>query len=562
MSAADGRYTLVFNGEIFNYSVLRGELEGFGESFRSRSDTEVLLRAFVRWGPECVERLRGFFAFAVFDRDQNALFLARDRLGIKPLYFAHTRCGFAFSSEVRALLPLLSERRLDTEALQGYLAFGSYAEPGTAVRGIRLLPAGTWLLHTRAGEREERYWEVPVARDPAFRHEPSAVEGLRTEIREAVRLRLVSDVPLGIFLSGGLDSSVVVAMAAETAGRALRTFTIGFEEAVYDESRHAALVAKTFGCEHVPVGLSAERAAAEIDEAVAALDQPSADGINTYFVSKATRAAGITVALSGLGGDELFAGYHHFRNFQRAIALRPALRALGWFPGEAALPRSVALSTRQHVLKALALVSSGGGVAGIYRNLRAMFTPGQVHHLLDGGVNSARDLVHIPHGLGVEKAARDPVTAFAALELANYLRNTLLRDTDVMSMAHALEVRVPLVDHKVVEMAMATPGAFKMTGTTNKPLLAATVPTLPSSTIHRQKMGFTLPFDTWFRGRLRPWMEERLLGAPIRSVGVIDAEAVSRLWRSYLRGEENVSHARVWCLATLADWCWRHRVSA
>jgi asparagine synthase (glutamine-hydrolysing) len=520
----------------------------------------VLLRSFERWGPGCVERLRGLFAFAIFDREQDALFLARDQLGIKPLYVTETRSGFAFASELRPLLDLVPERRLDEEGVAAYLSFGSFAEPGTIIRGIRMLPAGTWLLRTEHATREERYWDIPVRAGPSFRDRKSAVQALRAELREAVRMQLVGDVPLGIFLSGGIDSSLVVALAAEVAEQRLRTITVGFEEAVYDESRYAAHVARAYGCEHVAVGLSAERAAAEIDEAVAALDQPSSDGINTYFVAKATRAAGITVALSGLGGDELFAGYHHFQNFRTLAQLAPLLRVLRWFPGDRVVGKRRALSADQHLLKLLGLLGSGGSGPRVYGSLRSMYSPAQVAALLPGMAHG--DVaVHVPRGLGARAIRLDPVTCFGALDLANYMRNTLLRDTDVMSMAHALEVRVPLIDHRVVELAMAIPGEMKL-GVEPKPLLAAAAPSLPDSTVKRKKMGFALPFDSWLRGRLRPWMEERLLGEPMRKLGIVDTRAVAQLWGRYLRGEGHLSHARVWCLATLADWCQRHRVAA
>jgi asparagine synthase (glutamine-hydrolysing) len=330
---------------------------------------------------------------------------------------------------------------------------------------------------------------------------------------------------------------------------------------VYDESAHAALVAQTYGCEHHPVGLSAVRAAGEIDEAVAALDQPSADGINTYFVARATRQAGITVALSGLGGDELFAGYHHFRNFATLMRWRPMLMAAGWLRGPRLDRQAKALNVPRLWLKGLALATSGGEAALAYRGLRSMFAPAEVAAFLGGAGERPDDGVYVPPLLGDRLSKRDPVTAFGALELANYLRNTLLRDTDVMSMASALEVRVPFLDHKVVELAMAIPGEMKTSGSVNKALLAAVVPSLPPSTIRRRKMGFTLPFDSWFRGRLRPWMEERLLGRGLRDLGILATSEVETIWRQYLDGK-GVSHARVWCLAALADWCQRHRVRA
>src|SRR5919197_2893331 len=308
---------IVFNGEIYNFEALRQELEANGERFRSRSDTEVILKAYARWGVECLPRLRGMFAFAIWDAAERSLLLARDRLGIKPLYL----CGVSrpdgartllFASEVRALLATeLPRREVDPVALASYVWNGFVVGPNTIVRGIELLPAGTSVvLSENATERgRRRYWQRPIGDT-----RPAARAELADELETAVRTHLVSDVPLGIFLSGGIDSSAVTALAVRSSNATVRTFTIGFDEVAYDESPYARAVASALGTEHQEIRLSRKMFERELPQALGSLDQPTFDGINTYFVSLVVRDAGLTVALAGTGGDEMFGGYRSFRD--------------------------------------------------------------------------------------------------------------------------------------------------------------------------------------------------------------------------------------------------------
>jgi asparagine synthase (glutamine-hydrolysing) len=560
MRTDDGRFTLVFNGEIYNFMALRAELEAGGYRFKSRSDTEVLLQALAAWGPSACTRLRGMFAFALFDRLEETLLLARDRLGIKPLYVARRGALIAFASEVRALIAARAVApRLDPEAVAGLLATGSVPEPRTILEGVEMLAPGSWLRAGRTGVVREDYWELPGTDCRSIATAGEAVEAVGAELRAAIGMRLVADVPLGVFVSGGIDSSVVLAMAAEQSAKPVTAITVELEDARLDESRFARTVAQQYGARQLRVPLSAGRAATSIDEAVSALDQPSSDGLNSYFVSRATREAGITVALSGLGGDELFAGYSHFRTFRTVMRWRGALQPLArQLPAIGGGP----FASRGQWAKGRELLASVGSAGQTYNVLRAMFLPEQVSALMPGRLarESAFDASGPP--LSERLVEADPVNAYSRLELARYLRNTLLRDTDVMSMASALEVRVPIIDHKVVELALAIPGQLKVGGRINKPILAATVPSLPSGTVGRPKQGFALPFDSWFRGTLRGWIEERLLGEPTRRLGIVEPGAVEAAWRAFLRGEQFVSHSRVWTLAVLADWCQRHGVSS
>jgi asparagine synthase (glutamine-hydrolysing) len=371
MSTPDGRYTIVFNGEIYNFKELRRALEG-EVTFRSNCDTEVLLHAYARWGADCALRLEGMFAFAIWDKIRAELVLVRDRLGEKPLYYVENPHGITFASEIRALLETgAAERRLSVPGLHSYLAFGSVRAPFTILRDVRALLPGRILEHRDRKTTIRRYWQLPTT-TLATSDEPSAAEETRRLLYRAVKLRLVADVPVGIFLSGGIDSSSLVAVAARTSDAPVHTFTLSYKERAWDERQYARQVAERFGCEHHEVLLLASRAAKEMESALAAQDQPSADGINSYFVSKAAKDAGLAVALSGVGADELFGGYPHFRLFQRLWRSRSLLRAAGKYAGS--LGRFThALCVPQSVRKLVALGVTLDDPAGIYASLRAIY---------------------------------------------------------------------------------------------------------------------------------------------------------------------------------------------
>jgi asparagine synthase (glutamine-hydrolysing) len=553
MSSADGRFTITYNGEVFNFRQIRSELEGLGDTFHSDCDTEVVLQSFVRWGPDCVRRFRGMFAFGIWDAAEHSLFLARDRLGIKPLYHTSEGKNLAFASEIRTLLACgLVPRRLSPEGLASYMAFGSVYGPDTILQGVKSLDPGCTIVLQRDRRTLRRYWSIPLEnnRDETV---ASAMEAVVPLTREAVRLRLVSDVPLGVFLSGATD-------------RPVHTFTVTFDEAAYSEARYAAEVARSFGCDHHQVHLPSDRAATDIDGAVAALDQPSVDGINSYFVSRAAKDSGLTVALSGLGGDEVFGGYDSFRIFSWALRAGRVAGLPVRFVGGAIRGLLASGRVPYRVRKALEVVLAGGDPLDAYAALRGLFTGPETLDLVDRECIADRSHrgVLVPDGFqdAMESGGLDPVSAYSILDLSNYMRNTLLRDTDAASMAHALEVRVPLIDHLLVERMMRVPGPVRLSGPTNKPLLTACVPELPSVAVHRRKMGFTLPFEEWLRGSLRSWAADALLGEPVRMAGFFRPEGVRRLWTMFGRGRQFVSFSRVWALVVLARWCARHRVQA
>jgi asparagine synthase (glutamine-hydrolysing) len=558
MTTEDGRYTIIYNGEVYNHKEVRDELEKLGRRFRSNCDTEVILEAYARWGKDCLSRFRGMFAFAVWDNVEGKLFMARDRLGIKPLYYSATPQGLLFGSEIRSLLATnLIDRKLSLAGLNSYLAFGSVTGPDTILDAVLSLKPGCWAEYHDGDLHISSYWSIPAATDEDVNYD-TAIEMLHTLLRDAVSMRLVADVPVGIFLSGGIDSSAIVALAREATQSQLHTFTVTFDEREYNEAPFAAEVARLFATDHHQVHLSADQVGMEINSVVKALDQPSADGVNTYFVAKAARAAGLKVALSGLGGDEVFAGYSNFRRFGKLLKLTHAASLLPSFLAQSLLSRDAFNGSPNRLHKLAALVGTRGQPDNVYAVLRGMFLPQQRRALLAAqtrGVDKKNGLSWPSNGAKGTSGGIDSVNIYSVFELSNYLCNTLLRDADVMSMVHGLEVRVPLIDHLVVEQVARIPGRLKLDHGRNKPLLLDAAPSLPASIVQRKKMGFALPMGGWLRGALRPWVEHLLLGEPVKNLGFLDSRSIEKLWQSFLRGEQYTNFSRVWCLVALVAWC-------
>jgi asparagine synthase (glutamine-hydrolysing) len=566
---------LVYNGEVYNYRELRAELEASGATFRTRTDTEVLIHAYLRWGPDSLTRLRGMFAFALFDPRQHRLLLVRDRLGVKPIYVARVRRPAGdvvlFASEVRALLATdLVERQLDPVGLQTYLWHGFPVGPGTLVRGVERLDAGTSLTIDVDGLREERrrYWSLPAARSASV-----DTEELRTELDAAVGMRLVADVPLGVFLSGGIDSSAITALAARRSGQAIRTFSVGFEEAAFDESGYARAVAQGLGTDHVAIHLSQASFTSRLGDALGALDQPSFDAINTYFVSRAVRDAGITVALAGTGGDELFGGYSSFAELPRAariariagVAPQPLLRALGAAVARATLGRAGSAPPQTRWAKLADMLATRGRLLDLYQLSYGLFVPGFLGELAPGldwrGTHAGLPLGRARE-LAADIAGSPPLHAVSMLELASFTGERLLPDTDAASMAASLEVRVPLLDHRVVETLAAVAPERRFEPLGRKQLLRdLALGSLDPSLFERKKQGFELPIGGWIREELREEVDAAFADRSGCAAAGLDADAVGKLWRAYQDGAPGIYWSRPWALFVLLWWCRRYRVS-
>lgn len=542
MVSASGRYIIVFNGEVYNFQTLRAELERDGVRFRSHSDTEVILELYAREGPSCVERMRGMFAIAIWDKFERQLFLVRDRLGIKPLYVWSHANGLAFSSELKAIRALPgAPRALSHEALFGYLAFGSVPTPWTMFEGVRSLRPGCWTLWKDGRAEEGRYWSLP--RTIQYRTRGEAIEALRPALREAVRLRCIADVPVGAFLSGGIDSSAVVALMRDVGHGDVRTLSIVFPGTDLDEAHFAEQIARRYDTNHCVMEASESTVRENLDGFFNAMDQPSLDGVNTYVVSALARQSGLTVALSGLGGDEVFGGYASFR---RAALLDAWLKHVP----HALRSAAGALGSRLH--PRLAKLDA----------FDVRLTPAVQSYLISRGLFSSRQVTGLlcPEMLPNSVASfastldvddRSPFHVTMALELGWYMHDQLLRDTDVFGMAHGLEIRVPLIDHKVVEIVSSTDSAIVTDGH-HKALLRDALPApLPAACVERSKMGFTFPFDEWMRTSWRKTVQDQLMSAGSLS-SVLQPAGVEDVWTSYLAGRTHWS--RPWALYVLSRW--------
>ena len=554
MASDDGAIWIVFNGEIYNFRELRRELESAGARFKTSSDTEVILRAYESWGPECVRRLRGMFAFAILDERARRVVLARDRVGIKPLFYAWDGRRLLFASELKGLLEDPGfPRTLDREALGAYLTYHYVPAPLTIFAGARKLPAATTLvLSLDGGEpRLSEYWRLPFAPVTDVR-EAEWMEGLRAHLDDAVRSHMVADVPIGAFLSGGIDSGTVVALMARASSAPIRTFSIGFEEAEFDELAYARQIAERFGTEHHEYVVKAD-ALTVLPKLIWHFDEPFADSsaVPTYYVSEVTRRH-VTVALSGDGGDENFAGY---RRYAQAQALD---RRMGSLP---ALLRPL-LGMAARVLpvggpgQAYAGLLASRGVAR-YHRLVTYERSETLRRLLSKDFADLADRAADPavfERLADRQQAPDFVSALQHIDMATYLPDDILTKVDRTSMAVSLEARVPLLDHLLMEYVATIPSDLKLRGETGKYLLKrAMADALPSEILGRRKMGFGVPLGTWLRRELREMARDTLLGSAARQRGIFRSVEVERLLRIHDSGRRDYS-ARLWALLCLELW--------
>jgi len=575
---------VVFNGELYGYRDLRERLILCGHRFATKSDTEILVHAWEEWGEDALNELRGMFAFALLDlRERYAtapiLFLARDPLGIKPLYYAQTPQGFAFASEVRALLAAGAvPKSLSRDALTSYLLLGSVSEPVTLVEGVFSLPPGhRMLLHVperRRVPRARQWWDPalsPAARDTRKpRDLASAAKKLRPMLEDAVKTHLIADVPVGLFLSSGLDSGAIAALAAK-AQSGIQSFTLTFPGTAFDEASAARVIAQHCGTNHTEVPLDGEAVVTRLDQAIAALDQPTMDAVNTYFVSWAARKVGLKVALSGLGGDELFAGYQTFADTPRVARLIrtawfvPAVARRLTKPFVAALAGSGGSPDAGR--KAVAVWVSPDALPHPYFFTRVLFPPGKLEQIIEPRFRPSTigpDGVTLePTWLGWLQRAADearklePVAGISWLEMRSYMASTLLRDTDSMSMAQSLEVRVPMLDTPLMEFVNALPDAARRRPGMQKALLVEAVrDLLLGEILGQKKRTFTLPWEEWLRGPLRKKIEASFANPAAALTPVLRSGGVQSVWNDFLAGKTTWS--RPWSLYVLNEWCHKH----
>ncbi|MGA1366976.1 MAG: asparagine synthase (glutamine-hydrolyzing) [Blastocatellia bacterium] len=545
---------ITYNGEVFNHQHLRETLVTKGVRFHSRTDTEVVLKSFGRDGGRALRTWHGMFAFGFWEAAAERLSLVRDRLGIKPLYYYRSNESFVFGSEVRALLATgLVPRRLSGRAVEQFLAYGSVEAPLTIVEGIQAVLPGQCVEFLRGEVREESYWKpVPQEAERAAPADASLVEEVRDLALDAVRLWRVSDVPISLFLSGGIDSGALLSLLHQSSDEPIHSFCLRFEGEGTDEGAVAETVARHYGAVHRTVTRTEEEARTRLKRAVAALDQPSIDGINTWFLSEAVSEAGFKVALSGLGGDEGFLGYGFFQTLQRDERWR---RRGEMVPGviREGLAALLARLPLGRTAKLEALLRGEAAGIPMVRFHRQLFTSTQRRQLLGEG-RSGPEASSWIDDLATEWGEADPINLASAIEMSGYLPNTLLRDTDTMSMAHGLEVRVPFLDHRLIERLLELPGSVKLRPGAAKWLLVAAARDLPEIVTQRRKQGFELPFDRWLREALREEMMESL-GSKTWE-GWLDRRAANQVWEGFLA--RRLSWSRVWALYVLREWIERH----
>jgi asparagine synthase (glutamine-hydrolysing) len=560
MSTPDGRHHIVFNGEIYNYRELRADLEARGARVSSGSDTEVLLRLVALDGPASLARVRGMFAFACWDETERSLLVARDRFGIKPLYVAESPERIAFASEIGALRAAgLTGRDVSAAGVLAFLEWGSVPPPLTWTRGVEMLAPGTWRRWKIGAPASETRGVFADAREPyrSGAAAPPPVAAFRADVaaalRDSVRAHLVADVPVGVFLSGGIDSGALVSCATSAGADNLQTFTVVFDDETSERAR-ARQVADLFGTRHHELHVASADVARDLPAVLARLDQPTIDAVNSYYVSRAVAATGIKAVLSGAGGDEVFGGYPSFTRLPRAMTAKrwagPLWPAIGPLAG-VVMPGRLRARWRH-------FAATNGSVAEAYRVQRGFLLPEEVRAIAgpalrdahwrdaDAEVRSIEHMLLDPASTGAEA----PAASVARLESRMYLGSQLLRDLDVMSMAHGLEVRVPFVDHALVSRVWPALAQFPSLMRGKRLLHESLERRLPDAVVNHPKQGFTLPFARWMAGDLAPLVRDGL--QRLAAGGWIAPDAPDRVWRDWQRGASHWS--RPWGLSVLGHF--------
>lgn len=547
----DGRFQIIFNGEIYNYRELRSELESRGHTFRTSSDTEVIVHLYEEMGERCPERLIGMFAFAIWDAREKLLLLARDRMGIKPLFYAETGERFLFASELKALVASgLTRKSLDPVALDQYLTFMYVPAPRTILEGIRKLPPGHTLTWSDGRAALRKYWELPSGEVSETAPQAEAVEELRDLLKEAVRCRLMSEVPLGAYLSGGLDSSLVVALMSLASGDPVNTFSVGFEERGFDERPWARMVADRFGARHRELTVG-RHSADELPKIIRALDEPVADSaaIPTYFMAEVTKPH-VTVVLTGEGADELFAGYSHYK----ILLWGDRMSALG--PGAVARAMARRFSS-VHAARGAEYAGQLRNRAAAWLALKSVFSDAEKGELYAPGAGLKHNRFS-PSFEVVREYLGPGRTPFLhqllRLDLATWLPDDLLVKVDRMTMAHSVEARVPYLDHRVVEAVMRMPAGWKLRALAGKRLLRDVARlVLPAQIVNRRKTGFAVPVGEWAASDMRGLVHDLLGPDAVRKRGIFRPETVARLLTP---ASYNMFQRRqLWTLICLEMWC-------
>ncbi len=558
----DKSIVLVFNGELYNYIELKAELNEY--DFQTQSDTEVVIAAYLKWGISCLQKFNGMFAFALWDDNNSELYLVRDRIGIKPLYFSQVNEQLVFSSEIRALLESgLIKKKIDPTGLVNYIRYQTVHAPRTIIENVSMLKAGYYLKVNDNEVEVHQYWDITEKVDdkPNYQDYEAVTKNVRQLLKDSVSIRMRADVPYGAFLSGGIDSSAVVGLMSEVSDKPVNTFNISFHEEEFSEAPYAKKIAEKFDTKHTEIKLSAKEFLKLVPDALDAMDHPSADGLNTYMVSKATKEAGVTMALSGLGGDELFAGYDIFK---RMITIQEKK----WIMSFPKLFRKLGSKLLQAVRPSISSDKIAALLNQDYLDFEYVY-PISRQSIMDEKIQKMLTLDSLPPNSTYELLSEDlaygkkgfklPLLSKVSFgEIGCYMQNILLRDTDQMGMAHALEVRVPFMDHKLVEYVFGVSDKMKYPTTPKKLLTDALEDLLPEEIMNRPKMGFTFPLEIWMKHEMKSFCEANIEKLSQREY--FNANEIKNLWAKFLEGDKRISWSRLWTLVVLENWLEKNEI--
>lgn len=556
----DKEIVLVFNGEIYNYLELKKKLVNY--SFRTSSDTEVLIAAYLEWNLDFVNHLDGMFSFALWDKRTRLFMLGRDKLGIKPLYYSDKNNSIAFSSEIRSLLECeLVNRKLNISALHDYLQYSTVHAPNTLVKDVKMLLPGNILIIKDDEYRTYKYWELGSNLNKIEFDKDLANSKIKELFSKAVNKRTMSDVPFGAFLSGGIDSSAIVASASKTCNKQINTFTVTFDNSDYNEAKYAKIIGDKYNTNHTEINLNPEDLLKELPDFLAAVDHPSADGPNTFVVSKAVKKSGVKMVLSGLGGDEIFAGYDIFK---RAYNLLDKKWLFSFPPG-----------LRSNLGSLMKLISPTTSVEKIAETINQKRLELPYYYHISRRQLSNKTIAKLlpnynkqlafPLEFALDQFENSNIkklpflSKVSFLEINTYLQNTLLRDTDQMSMANSLEVRVPFLDIELLEYVISVSDKLKYPHTPKKLFTDSMGDLIPNEIINRKKMGFVLPWDLWMRNELKDFNQSKL--NYLCNSGIFNKTAVNDLWKRFMNKDKRVSWSSIWSLVVLSSWIEENEIS-
>lgn len=550
MSDNSERYTIVFNGEIYNFQSLKNQLPNY--RFKTHSDSEVILALYMEYGSKCVDYLDGMFAFAVWDKSEQTLFLVRDRFGKKPLYYHFNGEHFIFASEIRALLASgLVSRKISKAAVIDFLRYQTVHAPNTLVEDIKMLMPGHTIMIKGAKIEFNKYWSVDKVKIDISRY--TDLKNIQKNVKEllyaSVEKRMLSDVPFGAFLSGGIDSSAVVGIMSQISNHKIRTFSVTFNEEKYSEARFARQIAQQFNTEHTEIKLTPDDFLTLLPEAMQAMDRPCGDGANTYVVSKVTKDKGVTMALSGLGGDEIFAGYDVFKRLTqsekyKSLSKMPRFVKKGLANGLTRFKPGIGSRKIAEILKL-----NSWNLPDTYPVSRLIFMDFELNKLLKNNELTKNSNTMILSELDLDSFPFLSQISFA--EISTYMQNVLLLDADQMSMASSLEIRVPFLDYQLAEYVFNVPDKFKYP-TSPKKLLVDSLGFLPDEIVNRPKMGFSFPWEQWIRNELYEFCDSQI--QELSKQAIFNSDEILAVWKRFLAHDKSVNWARIWLLVSLQHY--------